>query len=129
MQAVLDSETTSIPIPRRVKISSKRQLTIPVDIYQRQGFSEYAMLTETPNGLVIQPFKLADNDEELTVKLLRYLMERGLEGEALLAAYEELKPKFASYFQAVANAESDVAAGNIVDFNDMQADLKAKYGL
>ena len=128
MQA-LQTDTTSIPLPRRVKISSKRQLTIPVDIYQRQGFSEYAMLTETPEGLVIQPLKLADSDEELTLKLLRYLMERGLQGEELLSAYEELKPKFASYFRAVEAAESDIATGNVIDFDNMQADIKAKYGL
>ena len=128
MQA-LQTDTTSISLPRRVKISSKRQLTIPVDIYQRQGFSEYAMLTETPEGLVIQPLKLADSDEELTLKLLRYLMERGLQGEELLSAYEELKPKFASYFRAVEAAESDIANSNVIDFDNMQADLKAKYGL
>lgn len=119
----------NIPIPRRVKVSSKRQITIPVDIFDRHGFTEYAMLTETPDGLVIQPFELADDDEELTLKLLRHLMEQGLEGEELLAAYSELKPKFFSYFKTVGRSEVDIREGRTRDFAAVQADMRDRHGL
>lgn len=119
----------SVPVPRRVKISSKRQITIPVDIYERQGFSEYAMLTETPRGLMIEPVQLIDDDEELTVRLLRYLVENGCEGEQLLEKYTELKPKFASYYRAVERSEADIREGRIVEFDEMQRSIEGKYGL
>lgn len=120
-------ETPSIV--RRVKVSSKRQITIPVDIYERQGFSDYALISEAPDGIVVQPFNLADEDEELTIRLLRHLMSKGLEGEDLLAQYAELKPKFASYAKAIKRSEDDIAHGRLIDFDDMQASIRGTHGL
>ena len=119
----------NVPVPRRVKVSSKRQITIPVDIYERRGFAKYALLTETPDGLLIQPLELADDDEELTVQLLRYLIDSGCEGDQLLEQYMELKPKFVSYCKAVERSEADIEAGNVVAFDDMQRALGEKHGL
>lgn len=122
-------EYRQIPIPRKVKISSKRQLTIPVDIYKRQGFSEYALLTESDEGIEIRPLKLADDDEELTLALLRHLMDQGYEGDELLERYAEMKPKFVSYARAIERAESDISAGRVSDFDEMQSKMRVKYGL
>ena len=72
MQELAAKDYKSVPVPRRIKISSKRQITIPVDVYERYGFAEYALLTETPDGLVVQPMELTDDDEQLTVKLWKY---------------------------------------------------------
>ena len=119
----------SVPVPRRVKVSSKRQITIPIDIYERQGFGEYALLTETEAGLIVEPMRLVDNDEELTVKLLRYLIEQGCEGEELLRKYEELKPQFKSFYQAVMRSEKAIDEGRVVDFDDMQRRIRDKHGL
>ena len=122
-------ERSEVFVPRRVKISSKRQITIPVDVYERHGFSEYALLTETESGLVIEPMQLTDDDEELTVRLLRYLIEQGCEGEELLEKYEELKPRFVSYYRAIERSEADIAAGRTVDFDEMQQRLRERHGL
>ena len=127
LPAVADSR--SVPLPRRVKISSKRQITIPVDVFERQGFAEYALLTETPDGIVVQPMKLADDDEELTVMLLKYLVEQGCEGDELVSKYEELKPKFVSFYKAVERSEADIASGKTVSFEEMQSEVRDKYGL
>lgn len=129
MQALATNDYQSMPVPRRVKISSKRQITIPVDIYERQGFAEYALLSETPDGLVIQPIELTDDDEELTVRLLRFLIEQGCEGEELLQRYSEMKPKFISFFKAVERSEKDIAEGCVRDFGDVQQEMREKYGL
>ena len=118
-----------VSAPRRLKISSKRQITIPVDVFERYGFTEYALLTETKNGLVIEPMQLTDDDEELTLRLLRYLIEQGCEGEDLLRKYEEIKPKFSSYYRAVERSEADIAAGRVVDFDEMQQRLREDHGL
>lgn len=117
-----------VALPRRVKISSKRQITIPVDVYKRQGFTEYAMLTETPDGLVIQPIELNDDDEALTLQLLRHLIAQGYEGEELIEKYSEAKPGFVSYNKAIAQAENDIANGRVGDASEMQERMRAKYG-
>ena len=128
-EPAMQLEMTDYSIPRRLKISSKRQITIPVDVYERHGFTEYAMLTETPDGLVIQPVELVDDDEELTMMLLRHLIAQGFEGEELLERYAEAKPKFVSYYKAVERAEADVAAGRVGDAADLQNAMRSKYGL
>ena len=72
MDNLAEDTYENVPVPRRVKISSTRQITIPVDVYERHGFTEYALLSETPSGFSIEPLSLVDEDEELTVKLLRH---------------------------------------------------------
>lgn len=129
MAELATEDYVSVPVPRRLKISSKRQITIPVDIYERQGFSEYALLTETADGLLIQPMQLTDDDEELTVRLLRYLIGQGLEVDELIEEYEKMKPKFVSFYRAVSKSEEDIAAGRVTDFDDMQNRLRERYGL
>lgn len=129
MPQLASKEYDNVPVPRKVKISSKRQITIPVDIYERQGFAEYALLTETPDGLQIQPFNLADDDEELTLMLLRHLMDSGYEGEELLQKYKEIKPEFLSYQRAVDRSEADIAADRVANAEEVQQRLRAKYGL
>ena len=129
MQELAEQDYKNVPVPRRIKISSKRQITIPVDIYNRMGFSEYALITETDNGMMIQPMELADDDEQLTIQLLRYLIDKGCEGDELLRMYKELKPKFTSYYKAIERSEEDIAAGRTIDFDEMQERLSGKYGL
>ena len=101
MREATNGGSEDVRVPRRVKISSKRQITIPVDMYERQGFAEYALITETPDGLVIQPMTLTGDDEELTVKLLKYLVDQGFGGSELIDKYEELKPQFASFYKEI----------------------------
>ena len=129
MPELASDDYAPISVPRRIKISSKRQITIPVDVYERQGFAEYAILTETKDGFTVQPFEIADDDEELTVMLLRYLMDNGYEGEALLEKFVEMKPSFFEYYNAIRRSEADIAAGRVGDAFEMMRDLRAKYGL
>lgn len=118
-----------VPVPRRIKISSKRQITIPVDVYERQGFAEHAVLTETEDGFTVQPFQVADDDEELTVGLLRYLMDKGYEGEALLDKFVELKPSFFDYYSAIRSSEADIAAGRVSSYGEMRERIRSSYGI
>ncbi len=96
-----------VAIPKRVKISSKNQITIPTDIYRRKRFGEYALITETEDGFTVQPLTLVEDDEELTLKLLKYLIDKGCEGDELIQQFEELKPKFVGYFKATGHADVD----------------------
>ncbi len=129
MDNLAEDTYENVPVPRRVKISSKRQITIPVDVYERHGFTEYALLSETPSGFSIEPLSLVDEDEELTVKLLRHLIEQGLEGEELLEKYSEIKPKLSSYASAVRRSQKDIVEGRVKDFDEVQESLRGKHGL
>lgn len=121
--------TEELSDPRRIKISSKRQITIPASTYEKYGFAEYAYLEETEEGLFISPIDLSSEDEVLTEQLLLYLVEKGYEGQELVEKYKEIKPKFFSYHTALKRAEEDIAAGRVHPFEETQKLLKEKYGL
>lgn len=129
MPELATDDYVSVPVPRKLKVSSKRQITIPVDVYERHGFAEYALLTETEEGFTIQPLKVDDGDEGLTVMLLRYLVECGYEGDALIEKYQEMKPSFFDFHKAIRRSEADIAAGRVADFGEMMQELQGKYGL
>lgn len=81
------------------------------------------------DGLFIQPMNLVDDDEEITMKLLRHLIDQGCEGDELLKRYEELMPKFVSYYKAIANSETAIKEGRVADFDEMQERIQTKYSL
>ena len=71
--------------PQRVKISSKRQVTIPARWYREMGFDEYALATWTEDGLLLQPISV--DDEDVTVDILRQLIAEGYKGDELIDEY------------------------------------------
>lgn len=73
--------------PQRIRVSSKRQITIPAKAYRELGFKEYALIEQTDEGLLIKPLEVAN--EHASLEILRGLVEEGLEGEELLARYAE----------------------------------------
>ncbi len=73
--------------PRALKISSKRQITIPAQIYHAMGFHDYALCTWTDKGLIIEPIET--DDEDGTVTILRRLIAEGYSGDELIERYQE----------------------------------------
>lgn len=79
---------------RVVKISSKRQVTIPAEWYREEGFTDYALVTRTEEGLVFQPLDV--EEEDASVKILSQLISEGYEGDELLARYKDANGKLKS---------------------------------
>ncbi|WP_139650855.1 delta-aminolevulinic acid dehydratase [Raoultibacter phocaeensis] len=113
--------------PQTIKISSKRQITIPAKIYEEAGFGEYALCTWTEQGLLLQPLDV--DDEDVTVDILRYLVEQGREGEELIEQYREMKRKIVPLQKRIAEAELDIAEGRVGPAREMQERMRKKYGL
>ena len=113
--------------PQIIKISSKRQITIPAKIYQEAGYKEYALCTWTDKGMLLQPLDV--DDEDVTVDILRYLVEEGYEGEDLIAQYQVLKRKIVPIVEKLDEAERDVAEGRVGPAREMIERLRDKHGL
>lgn len=113
--------------PTTVKISSKRQITIPAKIYEGAGFKEYALCTWTDKGMFLQPLDV--ENEDVTIDILRYLIEEGYEGEDLISQYQEMKRKIVPLRDRIDEAERDIAEGRVGSAEEMQKRVKAKYGL
>ena len=113
--------------PRVIKISSKRQITIPADVFEGEGFSEYALASWTEDGLVIQPINV--NDEDSSVRILRSLLAQGFDGEALVDEYEKIRSKMVIFDRMIDEALDDVVQGRTRPFDDVQGEIRAKYGI
>ena len=114
--------------PRIIKISSKRQITIPADMYEKSKFSDYAYVVyREDGGIEISPIDV--RDEATSVKILRSLLEQGLDGKELVDEYERIIHPVIDYKKAIEEGLSDVAAGNVKPFTQMQESLREKYGL
>ncbi len=110
-----------------VKISSKRQITIPSKFYEAGGFGEYALCTWTENGLLLQPLKV--NDEDNSVTILRQLVAEGYEGDELVDKYEEIQNKIVSIKHKLQKAEDDIAEGRVGPVGEMFESVRKQYGL
>lgn len=113
--------------PQAIKISSKRQITIPAQWYKEMEFGDYALCTWTEQGLLLQPLEV--EDEDVTVDILRYLIEQGCEGEDLIERYQDMKRKIVPLQKRVTKAELDIAEGRVAPARDMLDRMRNKYGL
>ena len=113
--------------PRVIKISSKRQITIPADVYEESGFAQYALLSRTLDGFSVQPVNVYD--EDATVQILRHLLAQGFDGEALIDEYEKINKKLVEFERLIGEGLRDADEGRVVPFDVMQEELRAKYGL
>lgn len=120
-------EVSVLEKPQTIKISSKRQITIPAKVYEQAGFDEYALATWTDKGLLLQP--IAAEDEDATVDILRYLVSEGYEGEELISQYQELHRKMLSVDAALDEAEQDIAEGRTDSYENMRARIRDEYGI
>ncbi|TJW10302.1 nucleotidyltransferase domain-containing protein [Parvibacter caecicola] len=101
------AEPVRVP-SRRIKVSSKRQITIPADAYKKLGFSEYALMEQTEDGLLITPVKV--EDERMSLEVLRSLVAEGYEGEALVERYAAVCPRVIHFEDVKANSPMEKSA-------------------
>ena len=119
--------TAALTEPLSIKISSKRQITIPAKAYEEAGFKDYALCTWTDKGMFLQPLDV--EDEDVTIDILRYLINEGYEGEDLIAQYKAMKKKVVSVKDKLDEAERDIAEGRVGSAREMQNRMREKYGL
>ena len=112
-----------------IKVSSKNQITIPSAARKRYEFGDYALCTFTDEGILLQPIELADNSDDLTLQLLRYLINEGYEGDELLEKYKEMKPNFIDFAGKILEAEKSIEAGQTTTYATIRSTLKDKYGI
>ena len=119
--------TAALTEPLSIKISSKRQIAIPAKAYEEAGFKDYALCTWTDKGIFLQPLDV--EDEDVTIDILRYLINEGYEGEDLIAQYKAMKKKVVSVKDKLDEAERDIAEGRVGSAREMQNRMREKYGL
>ncbi len=76
---------------KRIKISSKRQITIPQQFFDSLGFADEAECSLKDGALIIRPVR--QNGGEFAEQILADLLEQGYQGDELLAKFKEAQSK------------------------------------
>ncbi len=114
--------------PKLVKVSSKRQITIPAEMFKRAGNPRYAYIEWHDDGsMSIDPIPM--RNEEAGVAILRSLVERGLEGDELISEYGKAMSHIIDFNAAIRESLADEAAGREAPFSELRDEIEARYGL
>lgn len=76
--------------PKRIKVSSKRQITIPQQFYEQLGITDEVLCFVRDGEIVLRP---VSHDPGFAEYILKDLIEQGYEGEELLAKFREYQKK------------------------------------
>lgn len=81
---------------KRVKVSSNRQLAIPVEFYRNLDEPDEFDVYQDRDRLILVPVKLEDRFREFTREMREHLRRSGLAGEELITELERRKELFNS---------------------------------
>ena len=95
---------------KNVSISSKRQITIPQKFFTLLGFDTEAECFVRNNELIIRPVRV-NSGEEFAEQILTDLVQKGLSGEELLAAFKKAQAEVRPAVERMIADAEEVAAG------------------
>ncbi|MFY9484966.1 MAG: AbrB/MazE/SpoVT family DNA-binding domain-containing protein [Bacillota bacterium] len=79
---------------KRVKVSSNRQLAIPVEFYRNLDEPDEFDVYQDRDRLILVPVRLEDRFREFTREMREHLRRSGLTGEELITELERKKELF-----------------------------------
>ena len=100
----------AIMTPKKVAISSKRQITIPQKFFTMLGFGAEAECMVKGNELVIRPIK-NNSGGEFAEQILSELISEGYEGKELLSKFKEQQQKIRPAVEKMLESADAVADG------------------
>lgn len=102
--------TKLLPTQKRVKITSKRQFTIPQKFFIDLGFDKDAICTMGDGFLVIQPAKNEDSGE-FAEQILTELIVEGFSGQELLDEFKKRQAKIRPGIESLLKEAKEIAQG------------------
>lgn len=94
---------------KKLRISAKRQITIPQKFYTQLGFSRGAECEIRGKELIIRPIQ--ENGGEFAEEILSDLIKEGLSGEELLQAFRNRQKEIRPTVEALLKDAKKVAEG------------------
>jgi bifunctional DNA-binding transcriptional regulator/antitoxin component of YhaV-PrlF toxin-antitoxin module len=101
---------------RRIHISSKRQITIPVKYYESMGLSNEVDCIYANDMLILLPVR--QEGSAFAEEILKDLVEQGYSGQKLLAEFKRLSRQIRPAVERIieeADTLAKEASGNYVD--------------
>ena len=103
--------TQKMPEQKRVKITSKRQFTIPQKFYTELGFDREAVCTKGDGMLIIQPASYVSGGGEFAEQILADLIAEGFSGQELLDEFKTRQAKVRPAVEMMLKEAKAVAEG------------------
>lgn len=116
MTTAMSSNTTERKI---IRISGKRQITIPQKFFEALGISDTAECIFNGESIIIRPFR-ENTGSEFAEQILKDLIQQGYEGQALLDKFKETSKKIRPAVEALTlEAENMVNEGKGATMHDI----------
>ena len=110
------ARNSNIANRKTIRISEKRQLTIPQKFFEALGFSSEAECILRGNELVIRPVK-EQSGGEFAEQILADLIKQGFTGEKLLKEFKKTQKKVRPAVEAMLAQAEQAAHGESVSFS------------
>jgi hypothetical protein len=99
----------------------------PAKVYKEMGFSDYAFVEQIREGLLIRPLNV--DNEDISIYVLRKLVDAGYEGDELIERYKDACPAVLDFRERLRSSEQQIGEGGTVSFAEMQKKMREKHGL
>lgn len=99
---------------KRIAVSQKRQITIPVDFYNEIGIENEVECYVRDNAIIIRP--VHDDSGTFAEEILSDLIAQGLSGDELLSKFKETRRQIRPAIEKML-AEAELAADGKVPFS------------
>lgn len=106
---------------KRIKISSKRQITIPAKFYDALKIDKEMECIYTEGMLVLMPIR--NEKSEFAEEILKDLISQGYSGEELLKEFKRINRKVRPAVEKVIEEADDLARKVAEDYVDYTADI------
>lgn len=119
---MLKNNLNTVPTPiekRRIKISSKRQITIPIKYFEALSLDKELNCIYTDDMLILTPVK--KEDPAFAEEILADLIKQGYSGEKLLTEFKKINRKVRPAVEKLieeADKIAETASTNYVDQTD-----------
>lgn len=99
---------------KRIAVSQKRQITIPVDFYNEIGIENEVECYVRDNAIVIRPVR--DNGDAFSEEILGDLIAQGFSGDELLSKFKNMRRQVRPAVEEML-AEAELAADGEAPFS------------
>ncbi len=99
----------STMLKRRISVSKKRQITIPIEFFNSLGIEKEVECYVQNNAIVIRPVR--EGGGELDEQILADLISQGLSGQELLAKFKETRREIRPAVERLLDEARLAAAG------------------
>jgi len=96
-------------LKKRISVSKKRQITIPIEFYNRLGIEKEVECYLQNDAIVIRPVR--ESTGEFDEQILADLISQGLSGSELLEKFKEMRRKVRPAIERLLNEAQLAAAG------------------